>query len=94
MWRAWIIPVLGLAACTEFPQVDAALSPNDPGADYPELLPFEQLESGQAPPSLTDSDDDALRARAEALRARVGGLRGPVIDPDTRDRMNGGVAPP
>lgn len=93
MWRAWIIPVLGLAACTDFPQVDAALSQNGPSADYPEISPFEQLKSDQVP-RLTGVDDDALRARAEALRARVGGLRGPVIDPDTRDRMTAGVAQP
>lgn len=84
---------LALAACAEFPQVDAALAEGDPEADYPELLPFEQLLAGEEP-QLSETDDAALLARAAELRNRANGLRGPVIDRDTRDRMDDGVTEP
>lgn len=93
MWRVWIILGMALTACAEFPEVDAALASDGPPLDYPELLPFEQLLTASEP-RLTETDDDALRARAAGLRNRADGLRGPVIEPQTRDRMNDGVAPP
>ncbi|MGJ8602783.1 MAG: hypothetical protein ACSHXH_01565 [Marivita sp.] len=93
MWRAWIIFGLALTACTEFPEVDAALAQAGPVAEYPALVPFEQLISAPDP-RLTEGDDAALRARAAGLRNRANGLRGPVIDPQIRDRMNDGVAQP
>ncbi|WP_439123271.1 hypothetical protein [Marivita sp.] len=93
MWRAWIIILFVATACTEFPEVDAALSGGDPNAEYPTLLPFEQLVSDQDT-NLTEADDDALRARAAALRNRANGLRTPVIDQGTRDRMDDGVVQP
>lgn len=93
MWRVWIVLGLGLAACAEFPEVDAALAQGDPAAEYPELLPFEVLLASDEPRVL-ESDDAALRARAEALRNRADGLRRPVIDRQTRDRMADGVTQP
>jgi hypothetical protein len=93
MWRAWIFLGVALAACAEFPEVDAALGERTPGAAYPALLPFETLLAANEP-RLTDSDDATLRARAEALRNRANNLRGPVIDQQTRDRMDDGVTQP
>ena len=93
MWRAWIILGVLMSACAEFPEVDAALQSGEPLTDYPTLLPFEQL-AGDQQTVLTDADDDLLLARAADLRNRANGLRGPVIDPNTRDRMNAGVAQP
>lgn len=93
MWRAWIILWLALTACADFPEVDAALAQGDPVAEYPALLPFEQLLAAEEP-RLTEADDDALRARAAGLRGRAAGLGRPVIDPGTRDRMNDGVTQP
>ena len=93
MWRVWIILGVALTACAEFPEVDAALASDRASAEYPDLLPFEQLLDAREP-RLTDSDDEALRARAAGLRNRADGLRGPVIEPQTRDRMNDGVAQP
>jgi len=93
MWRLWITLGLALSACAEFPEVDAALATGAQGQDYPELLPFEQLLSGDDP-RLAQGDDAALRARAAELRARADGLRRPVIEPQTRDRMDDGVAEP
>lgn len=93
MWRLWIILGLTLSACAEFPEVDAALSEGAARQDYPDLLPFEQVLSADDP-RLAQGDDAALRARAADLRSRAPGLRRPVIDPETRDRMNDGVTEP
>ncbi|MCL3881112.1 hypothetical protein [Marivita sp. GX14005] len=92
MWRAALIAVAALTACAEFPQVDTALAEGNPDLDYPDLLPFERLLDG-APPRLDPAEDENLRARADAVRARADNLRGPVIEPETRGRMEDGVTP-
>ncbi|MCK0149768.1 hypothetical protein MWU54_07025 [Marivita sp. S6314] len=93
MWRLGIIVGLGLSACAQFPEVDAALNADNPNPDYPKLVPFEELLTADDP-RISETDDDALRARAEDLRRRANGLRPPVIDRDTRDRMDAGVTQP
>lgn len=93
MWRAWMALGGLLAACAEFPEVDAALANGAPATEYPALLPFEAFASA-GDPQLEATDDAALQARADALRRRADGLRGPVIDADTRDRMQDGVTQP
>jgi hypothetical protein len=71
------LPVLlwfGLAACTQFPEVDASTPASAQAAAYPELLPIDALLQ-------TDDDLDTeatkaeLAARAEALRLRAAALR-------------------
>lgn len=93
MWRVWIILGFLVTACAEFPDVDAALAADGPPSAYPDLLPFEQLLTAPEP-RLADADADALIARASDLRNRANDLRGPVIEPDARDRMDDGVAQP
>jgi hypothetical protein len=93
MWRAWISLALVVTACAEFPEVDAALSRGDPQAGYPDLLPLEALLSADDP-RISETDDRALLGRAAALRARANALRRPVIDRQTRSRMEDGVTLP
>ncbi len=93
MWRLLLLCGLGLAACAEFPEVDAALAAGEASAEYPALLPFEQLLDAEEP-RLTEEDDDVLLARAAALRGRADALRRPVIDRNTRFRMDRGVTQP
>jgi len=93
MWRVWIILGFLVTACAEFPDVDAALAADGPPSAYPDLLPFEDLLTAPEP-RLADADADALIARASELRNRANDLRGPVIEPDARDRMDDGVAQP
>lgn len=93
MWRLWIVFGLGMSACAQFPEVDAALNGDNPVSDYPDLVPFEDLLSGPDP-QISETDDDALLARARDLRQRADGLRPPVIDRETRDRMDTGVEQP
>lgn len=72
-----------------------ALAACDKQADtYPDLLPTEQI---LAEPTLPSHSTDAVsssntvdaqaNARADALRARAEALKKPVIEPDTRARM-------
>ena len=93
MWRVWIIFCMWLTACAEFPEVDASLEQGESNTEYPELLPFDDLLSSDDP-QLSESDDDVLLARAEALRNRADGIRGPVIDSPTRERMEDGIQQP
>lgn len=82
-----------LAGCAQFPELDAAISPGAKNADYPDLVPIEQLKA-QVPEVKTDSDTlDEIDARVESLRTRAQRLRGTVIDSPTRARMQTGVNP-
>ncbi|SLN37301.1 hypothetical protein AQS8620_01360 [Aquimixticola soesokkakensis] len=66
---------LWLAGCTPPPQLDAALSRQALGADYPVLLPTADFAATpEATTSLT-AQGAALEARAAALRARADTLR-------------------
>ncbi|WP_425038451.1 hypothetical protein [Primorskyibacter sp. S187A] len=82
---------LGLAACAQFPQLDAVEEGGVDTAPYPQLLPLEQLTEG---PALTATPQvrSGILARAESLRARAARLSNrPVIDTTTRRRMARGV---
>ncbi|KIC46149.1 hypothetical protein RA29_20190 [Tateyamaria sp. ANG-S1] len=81
--------LFALAACTQFPELDDAVSPDVAGSDFPALLPLEPLLAGTAPivgdPIQTS---ESLEARIEALRARARALQQrPIVDPATRARM-------
>lgn len=62
-------------------------------ADYPALMPLDQLLAEPAPAATTPAAVQAdLSTRAAALSARAQTLRGPVIDPATRARMSAAQA--
>lgn len=79
-----------MAACTEFPDLDAAISDRAKASAYPSLVPAEQLiQQRSGPKRLMPSDGDALLARAQRLRARGAILRAqPTIDEETRLRIS------
>ena len=85
---AVLLAPLALGGCLalppELPERQAA-----PASAPPDLLPISDLlaQRGDGPHTarLTTDDDP----RAAALRARAQGLRGPVIAPDDRRRMEG-----
>lgn len=58
-------------------------------ADYPSLVPIEQLltEPPGQPAADPVSTQAALDARAAALAARAAALRGPVLDAPSRARL-------
>lgn len=82
--------LLSLTACAEFPEVDAATSPEVSSAEYPRLLPFEDILVAQDPRA-TEAVSNDVQARAAALRSRADRLRNPVIDPASQSRMDQGV---
>jgi len=82
---------LGLGACGDFPQVEAAhagLSRDE----APRLVPIEGLIAQATPGRATAAARDGLAARAAGLRARAAAMRGPVQSPATRARLAAAIA--
>lgn len=81
-----------LTACTQFPELDSAVSEQAKDAEYPALVPVEGLLA-QAETTRTDPDQtiQSLNARVAALRNRAKRLRNTVVDSTTRQRMKDGV---
>lgn len=83
---------LAIFGCTQFPELDNAVSDRAKEADFPTLVPIQSLLAQSAtittPPEQTIS---TLTARADALRNRAARLQGEVVDANTRERMRNGV---
>ncbi|MEO0750811.1 MAG: hypothetical protein AAFY25_03330 [Pseudomonadota bacterium] len=83
-----------LAACSTFPELDGQISPAVQSADYPALLPAEdlraQVSTGPLEPRETPifAQAEQIDNRADALRARAASLRGDVIEEEDRDRLD------
>ena len=89
------LPLLILAGCTTAPQLDGGTSRDLERADYPTLVPIEQiLGSTRADPAADQQVEDQLDARLAALQARASRLKASQIDPATRKRLEDGVARP
>ena len=87
-----IILVLAATGCTQFPELDRAVSARARAAAYPQILPMDGLERdvqatgsgsglGNLPGRLA-----RLQSRARSMRAR------PVVDSATRARMMAALA--
>lgn len=90
MTRLCIFVLCGaLSACTQFPELDAAVSDRARAADYPSLVPAERIAAKRdSGGRIQEGDGEALLARAERLRQRGRILRGlPVIDEAARLRF-------
>lgn len=81
-----------MAGCSEFPALDNAVSASARHADYPGLLPLDQVAADSAGAEATQAAIKGLAGRAAALRARAARLRGPVIDDTTRARLQAALA--
>jgi hypothetical protein len=81
-----------LAACTTFPALDAAVSPESRNAAYPALLPIDQLLLATGPARTTDAAAAAMALRVARLKARAAAMQGPVTDPATRARLAAAIA--
>ncbi|SIN98827.1 hypothetical protein [Vannielia litorea] len=89
MTRAALLLCLALAGCTQFPELDAVTSASAKSAAYPRLVPIDGIlaragSSGTDPVALRSS----LEARVAGLRTRAARMRGPIIEPPVRARMN------
>lgn len=86
--RTWLIPMLLLTGCTDFPDLDARISPEARGAAFPRLVPVGEITGRRALARTTAENGERLAARAAALRARARLLRGIRIDAETRIRIS------
>jgi len=74
--------------CTQFPELDAAVSEEAKNADYLDLVPSEQLLNRKHDSRLSEATGDALLARAERLKARARILRNiTAVNDETRLRI-------
>jgi len=76
-----------LAGCSDFPALDAAITPTARHAGYPSLMPIDQLMTNAAEVQITEETATTLQARVSHLKARAARLRGPVVDGASRARM-------
>lgn len=83
--RACLALLLALAACAPFPDLTAVA----PGVDAPPpaLLPIDQVLAAGKIGQLSASSGTALAARAGNLQQRAAAMRGPLLDPATRERL-------
>ncbi len=71
-----LLPLLLMAACTQFPELDATETPGVAEAPYPALVPLVGLLEDKAPPRATPEVIDEVEARAGGLEARAEALQG------------------
>lgn len=79
---------LTLCACTQFPDLDNAISGDAKGADFPALVPLEPiLAARRAPPATAQEAAGDVLARLSGLQARAARLRSGVLSPSDRARL-------
>jgi len=85
-----LVCILIVAGCTPLPQGGDGRAE---ASGAPQLLPLDQLLAMAAETSGGASavQADALAARAARLRARAALMRGPVMQPDTRARLEAAI---
>jgi hypothetical protein len=87
-----LLVTAGLAACTQFPDLDRTISPEVASADYPALVPLEPLLAaaivGRVDARQTQAE---LEARVARLRARATRLRGSVLTGREKQRLAEGL---
>lgn len=94
--RALLLSVLILpGACATLPDPGGRLSAAaNESAAPPELVPLAPLLAAADGITITPEVSLTVQNRAAALRTRAARLRGPVVDPATRQRMARGVRGP
>ncbi len=86
-----LILVTALAACAQFPALEGRVSAVDRAAPFPILVPLGPLIALAGGDAGTMPAAAGLEGRIAALNARAAALRGDIIDPATRARMQAGV---
>ena len=91
-----IVASLGLCAlagCSDFPQLDSAITAEGRAAAYPRIAPGDDVLAGVPEGEITDETTAALSARAAALRARAALIRRTtVVDADEQRRLDAALA--
>ncbi len=87
--------LMALSACDPAPVLDGRITAAAAAAHYPVLEPLPPLLARAAAPDRTaPGTGPALDSTSAGLRARAAALRGPVIAPAVRARLQGGVSQP
>lgn len=87
----WLGLCLCVAACGQFPEVDAAAAERIKGPRPPQsIAPIDGIRAEAADFAISDADTPAMQTRAEALYSRAVALGGPIGDPRTVDAARGG----
>lgn len=73
--RRFLLALPLLAACTSFPEVDAAKTSLSATAQTPALLTAEEMAVLTGDPALAEVAGESAAARAARLRARAAALR-------------------
>ena len=90
MRASLLISGLLLAACAQFPALDAALDAADRSAPFPDLVPIEPILAA-ADARTPTPQDLSLDVRIAALEARAERLRGRPVAGPLRARLRQGV---
>lgn len=75
-----LLIVVALAACKQFPQLDAARSDAAMQAPYPPLRPLPPIVAASEAGALTEATTAEITARGAALRARAAALRAAKVE--------------
>ena len=89
-----LLLALSLAACAEFPELDATLSAEMRAAPYPSLAPTAELSASQDAPRLSSTSAASLASRVTALRSRASRLQGSIVSRADKARLQAGVSLP
>lgn len=85
--------VSALAACSDFPDLEATASARARNASYPVIVPLDQINARTGPWVQAGFNRGNLLARLAQLRSRADWLRErKVIDDNTRARMQAALA--
>ncbi|EPX82056.1 hypothetical protein [Salipiger mucosus] len=80
-----------LAACTQFPELDATQTPGVATAPYPDLVPLDWLTDAPEPRA-TPEMRAGIEGRVAGLRGRAARLQASEVIPSSvRARMEAGV---
>ena len=81
-----------LAGCSDFPQLDNAVSETARNADFPQLVPKSQLLANARDVQISPQTTAGIINRAGSLQARAARLRSPVLSSATRARLQAAMA--
>jgi len=81
-----------LAGCSDFPQLDSAVSDAARDADFPQLVPKSQILANANDIQISPQTTAGLKNRASGLRTRAARLRGPVLSSATRARLRAAMS--
>lgn len=88
-----IVTVMLTAACSDFPELDGAISNSARNGPWPTLLPMGQILAQTTNAPIGEQAARTLQSRVGGLHARAAHLRNrQIIEPDIRARMAAALA--